>query len=145
LDEIAEKLKNLLKLVKEKYLAIYEEKMNKLQADEYFGKLTPEQKHSILSRHQLLTKPEVKNLEANALLNELRKSSLYVWDTKIAALSAQFQAAREEATKLLAPQARTFNLPKRTISSQADIDNYIAELKTDLEELLKKSSSIILK
>jgi hypothetical protein len=36
-------------------------------------------------------------------------------------------------------------LPKVTISNQTDIDNYITELKTELEELLKNSSSIILK
>jgi hypothetical protein len=36
-------------------------------------------------------------------------------------------------------------LPKRTISNQEDIDTYIAELKAELEELLKNSSSIILK
>ena len=119
--------------------------MKILQADEYFGKLTPEQKHSILLKHQLLTKTEIKALDANSLLLELQKSPLYNWDTKIAALSSQFQAAREEAIKLLAPQATTFSLPKVTITNQADIDNYITDLKTELEELLKKSSSIILK
>jgi recombinational DNA repair ATPase RecF len=119
--------------------------MKVLQADEYFGKLTPEQKHSILLKHQLLTKPEIKPLDASALLNVLQKASLYTWDTKIAALPSQYQAAREDAITLLAPQATTFSLPKVTISNQTDIDNYITELKTELEELLKKSSSIILK
>lgn len=145
LDEIVEKLKTRLNHLKEKYIALYDEKMKVLQADEYFGKLTPEQKHSILLKHQLLTKPEIKPLDASALLNVLQKASLYTWDTKIAALPGQYQAAREDAITLLAPQARTFSLPKVTISNQTDIDNYITELKTELEELLKNSSSIILK
>lgn len=145
LDEIVEKLKTRLNHLKEKYIALYDEKMKVLQADEYFGKLTPEQKHSILLKHQLLTKPEIKPLDSSALLNVLQKASLYTWDTKIAALPGQYQAAREDAITLLAPQATTFSLPKVTISNQTDIDNYITELKTELEELLKNSSSIILK
>jgi len=145
LNEIAEKLKTRLNQLKEKYISLYGEKMKTLQADEYFGKITPEQKHSILLKHQLLTKPDVKALDANALLNELQKSSLYTWDTKIAALPSQFQAAREDAIQLLAPQATSFSLPKVTISNQKDIDKYITELKAELEALLKNSSSIILK
>ena len=43
------------------------------------------------------------------------------------------------------PKAKTFNLPRRTISSQVDIDAYITDLKSELEKLLKQSSSIILK
>jgi hypothetical protein len=145
LDEIVEKLKGILNQLKEKYIAVYDEKMKALKADDYFGKLTSEQARSILLKNQLLTKPIVTPMDAHALLNELYKSSLYTWETKIAALPGQYQAAREDAIKLLAPQATTFSLPKVTISNQTDIDNYITELKTELEEILKNSSSIILK
>ena len=119
--------------------------MADLQANEYFKKLTPEQKHSILAKHQLLIKPEIKSLDAHALLNQLQKASLYTWDTKIAALPGQFQSALEDAILLSAPQAKTYSLPRKTISNQAEIDSYVAELKTELETLLKESSSIILK
>jgi len=60
-------------------------------------------------------------------------------------LSGQFESALDDAIASSAPKATTFSLPKRTILNQADIDTYIAELKTELEELLKNSSSIILK
>ena len=119
--------------------------MADLQANEYFKKLTPEQKHSILVKHQILVKPEIKDLDAHALLNQLQKASLYIWDTKIAALPGQFQSALEEAVLLSAPQAKTYSLPRKTITNQAEIDNYIAKLKVELETLLKESSSIILK
>jgi hypothetical protein len=145
LDEITDKLKTQLNQLKERYITLYDEKMKVLQADEYFSKLTPEQKHSILLKHQLLTKPEIKPLDAATLLNVLQKASLYNWETKIAALPGQYQTAREDAIQLLAPQAVTFSLPKITITTQSDLDNYIVELKSELEELLKKSSSIILK
>ncbi len=67
------------------------------------------------------------------------------WKTKIAALSSQFQAALEEAILLMAPKAITFSVPRGTISNQADIDTYVANVRKELEDLLKQSSSIILK
>ena len=145
LDELVEKLKSRLNQLKEKYINIYDDKMDVLQKDEYFSKITPEQKHRILVKHQLLVKPELKSLDAAGLLSHLQKASLYTWDTKIAALPGQYQAAREDAIALLAPQATTYSLPKSTISNQQDLDNYISDLKAELEELLKNSSSIILK
>lgn len=145
LIDLAEKLKAALNKLKESFISLYDLKMAELQANVYFNKLSPDQKHSILVKHQLLVKPEIKPLDAHALLNQLQKASLYTWDTKIAALSGQFQSALDDAIQLSAPQAKTYSLPRRTITSQAEIESYIAELKTELENLLKDSSSIILK
>jgi len=145
LIDLTEKLKAALNKLKESYISLYDLKMAELQANVYFSKLTPEQKHTINANHQLLAKPEIKPLDANALLYQLQKASLYTWDTKIAALPGQFQSALDDAIQLSAPQSKTFSLPRRTITSQAEIESYIAELKTELENLLKDSSSIILK
>jgi hypothetical protein len=145
LTAITDKLLAILNKRKEQYNTLYDFRMADLQANEYFKKLTPEQKHGILAKHQLLVKPEIKALDAHTLLNQLQKASLYTWDTKIAALPGQFQSALENAILLSAPQAKTYSLPRKTISSQAEIDSYVAELKTELETLLKESSSIILK
>lgn len=145
LNVLAEKLLSILNEKKDKYNQIYDKKMALLQGNEYFMKLTPEQKHIILAKHQLLVKQELRHADAPALLNLLTKISLYNWDTKIAALSGQFQSALEDAIALSAPQAKSFYLPRKTINSQADIEAYITELKLELENLLKDSSSIILK
>ena len=145
LTAITDKLLSILNKRKEQYNALYDFQMTDLQANEYFKKCTPEEKHPILAKHQLLLKPEIKGLDAHALLNQLQKASLYTWDTKIAALPGQFQSALEDAILLSAPKAKTFSLPRKTISSQAEIDSYVAELKTALETLLEASSSIILK
>ena len=145
LNAITEKLVGILNRRKVKYNELYDQRMDDLQANSYFLKLTPEQKHKILARHQLLIKPEVKPSDSQSLLNQLQKASLYTWDTKIAALPGQFQSALEDAIGLSAPQAKTYSLPRTTITNQADIDAYLAELKTELEDLLKESGSIILK
>lgn len=145
LNAITEKLVLILNNRKGKYNTQYDLKMAELQASEYFKKLIPEQKHVILVTHQLLVKPEIKSLDAHSLANQLQKASLYTWDTKIAALSGQFQSALEDAVRLSAPQATTYSLPRKTITNQVEIDTYVADLKTELESLLKESGSVILK
>lgn len=145
LTALSDKLLSILNKRKEQYNVLYDSLMAELQANPFFSKLTPEQKHSILAKHQLLVKPEIKMLDPHALLNQLNKASLYNWDTKLAALPSQFQSALEDAILLSAPQAKTYSLPRKTISSQVEIDNYTSELKSELEKLLQESSSIILK
>lgn len=145
LSALTRQLGDILNKRKEQFNTSYDQRMAVLQTNDYFNKLKPEQKHTILLKHQLLQKPELKNLDAAALLNQLNKASLYTWDTKIAALPGQFQSALEDAILLSAPQAKTYSLPRKTISSQVEIDNYISVLKGELEKLLQESSSIILK
>lgn len=145
LIEITDKLLVKLNEKKKKYNVLYDVRMAEMQANPYFKNLSPEQKHVILVKNQLLAKPEIKQADAQTLLNQLNKANLYNWDTKIAALPGQFQSALDEAVSLSAPQTKTFSLPRKTITTQADIESYLAELKSRLEDLLKESSSIILK
>jgi len=145
LSALADRLRDALNGLKMEYIASYDAKMMEMQANEYFGKLTPEQKRPILLRNQLISKPDIKPLDAQGLLFHLQKSSIEGWQTKIAALPGQFQAAIDEAVQLLAPQAKAYFLPKRTLNNQADIEAYLADLKKELESLLKEASAIILK
>jgi hypothetical protein len=145
LSALVEKLHNALNELKSRYIARYDAQMAELQATEYFQKLTPEQKHSILARHQLPAKPEVKPSNPQGLLYQLQKVSLDGWQTRIAALPGQFQEALEEAVQLTAPQAKTFSLPRRTLQSREDIAAYLEDLKKQLEEALKDATSIVLK
>lgn len=145
LTKLAEKLNKELNKTKEEYNGLYEAMMADLQANQYFSKITPEQKHLILAKNQLLNRYEIKVMDAQALQYQLQKLSFVNWKTKIAALSGQFQSALEEAILLSAPQAVSFSLPRGTISNQADIDTYVSKVKKQLEDLLKQSSSIILK
>ncbi len=145
LGRITSELNDDLNKIQTHFLAVYNKNMSELQGNEYFNKLSPEQKHAILSKNQLLHQTEIKKLEPQALLNHLNKLSLDTWQTKIAALSGQFQSALDEAIKLSAPKAEVYNLPKKTLNSEADIDAYVEEVKTEMKEIIRKAGSIILK
>lgn len=145
LSRVAEALKNLLLDSKKDLINRYDELMADLQSNQYFSKLSPEQKHHLLSKHRLLPKPEAKPCSDNELLNQLQKTSLDQWKTTLSAYPAQFREVLDDAIALMAPKAETYNLPKSTLNSAKEIDDYLALLKAELNELLKKSGSIILK
>lgn len=145
LNRLADLLKTAVQASKSQFDARYDELMARLQADEYFRQVPPDEKNAILKRHQLLAKPELKATDAAGLLAHLQKLSLETWQTKMAALPSQFEAARSEAIDIAAPKAQSFSLPKRTLNTAAELDAYLTDLRTQLEELLQTGSAIILK
>ena len=138
-------LKECLNDSKKKFLDLYQKNMNELQNNNYFKQLTPEQKHTILQKYQLLAKPEVKELDAGQVNNELKNNSLEQWTTKVSALPEQFRAALEEAMKLAVPDAKSFRLPRQTISNKTEMNDYLNKLKQGIEELLDGGNTVILK
>ena len=151
-DPVAPLLNQLVELLREKvnafkadYNRIWQTEMAELQTNDFFNKLSPESKRSILIKHQILAEKDIKPLGARELLNSLTRTSLDNWKTAISALPAQFQAALTEAVQLAEPKAISWSLPRKTLSSQAEIDAYLAGLREKLEGLLKDAKSIILK
>ena len=144
LVRLTDELKVALSERKQRYIDDYDARMATLQNDAYFGKLVPDQKHALLAQNQLLAKPEQKPLDAAELLNNLQKSSLDTWETKLAALPGQFQAVHTAAVKLTQPQAQMYKLPRTTIASRPELEEYLDSLRTELEEMLDNGESVIL-
>lgn len=144
LNTLHDRLGTLLAAKKQEYISQYDERMQALQANSYFQQRSPEEKHSLLQKNQLLAKPELKALDTHALLLNLQKASLHDWETKIAALPNQFQSALDEAVRLSMPKAVSYQLPRKTITSSAELEEYVQDLKAELENVLKQSGSIIL-
>jgi BMFP domain-containing protein YqiC len=145
LEKITGLLKTELNILKENFNLEYDKRMNELQKNSFFLKLTPDQKNHNLRENQLLNKPEIKDYNSQALLNSLNKTPLDAWKTKISALGSQFDNALSQAVILLEPKAESYSVPRKTLSSQTEIDTYIDELKAKLTEVLKNAKSIILK
>lgn len=145
LDKVTIFLKELLNAEKKKFLDVYQKSMDELQTNDYFNELTPEQKRKMLQKYQLLSKPEVNELDGRGVNNELKNNSLEQWATKIAALPEQFRSALEEAMKLAVPEAKSYRMPKQTISTIDELASYLSKVKQGIEELLDSGNSVILK
>lgn len=144
LARLADELKTALTERKQRYIDDYDARMTTLQADPYFTKLAQPQKHDLLSQNQLLAKPELKPLDAAGLLGNLQKASLETWETKLAALPGQFQAVHAAAVKLTQPKAQMYKLPRTTIASRPELEEYLNDLRAELEEMLDNGESVIL-
>ena len=143
LSRMTEYLRNALNEYKRVYNQIYDEKMVELQANEYFNKITPEDKHRILVAQNILAKPEIKAHVAAELLTQLNHISLDAWADKVSALPNKFQDAVEEAIKLCAPKAESYYLPKKTIKTVAELEAYLDELRKNIRDLLNNGEVIL--
>jgi len=117
--------------------------MTQLKANEYWQKLTPEQRNQILRETQLLAKPELKSYNAAELLDQLRQFPITAWNDKVSALQANFRKATDRAIELSAPKARAYFLPRKTIKSNEEMLVYLDELKSEITELLNEGDVIL--
>jgi hypothetical protein len=51
---------------------------------------------------------------------------------RIAAMSARFDKVLEEAARELEPEVKFVKLPKRTLKTQADVDQWVEEVRQQL-------------
>ena len=144
LARLVDELKTLLTNRKQRYITDYDSRMAALQDDVYFAKLAQAQKDNLLGQHQLLAKPALAPLDAAGLLGNLQKVPLEGWDTKLAALPGQFQAVHEAAVKLAKPEVKIFKMPRTTIASRPELDDYLDSLRAELEEMLDSGESVML-
>lgn len=145
IDKLFSLLKKLLNEFKKNFLDFYEKNMIVLKGSKYFINIKSEQRHQILQKYQLLSKPDLKNLDAQGINNELNHTSLAQWETKIAALPGQFTNALEDAMKITEPKVKSFLLPKLTISNKKELSEYLKKVQLEIEKLLDKDNSVILK
>jgi hypothetical protein len=141
--KLTDLLRQALNDLKLKHNSIFDEKMEGLQQNEYFQKLTPEQKREILRKYQLLGKPEIISYDSLKLLQQLNHISLEAWEDKVAALPSKFQQALEEAILLSAPKAESYRLPKRTIRNEAELEEYLDGVRKEIKDLLNNGDVIL--
>ena len=143
LSRMTDFLRNALTDYKKEYNSIWDKKMDELQANEYWNKIIPEDKHRILVAQNILKKPIIKAYNSNELLEQLQKISLDAWTDKVSALPNKFQNAIDEAIKLCAPKAEPYYLPKRTIKSESELKEYLDELRKEIKSLLNNGDVIL--
>ncbi|MCK4345284.1 MAG: BREX system P-loop protein BrxC [Bacteroidales bacterium] len=143
LSKMTDYLWNALNEYKKEYNRIWDEKMAELQTNEYWIKIQQEDKHRILVEQNILAKSEIKAYASSELLVQLNKISLDAWADKVSALLNKFQNAIDEAIKLCAPKAEPYNLPRRTIKNETELEAYLDELRKEIKSLLNNGDVIL--
>lgn len=108
----------------------------RLSVNPMWAKLSPEQKHDIRQDSGLLmvTKPAVDTPQAIA--DALAQRGLSEWENMAKALPARIDEALAAAAALLEPKAHTVQLPGAMVKSEADLDEWLAKVRTRITEAL---------
>jgi hypothetical protein len=104
--------------------------------DATWGRLTPEQKHTIRQKCGLLpvTKPVVDT--AQCIAEALGQRGLSEWENVVKALPTRIDDALAEAAALLEPKAQSVTLPGSLLKSEAELDDWLIKVRSLIAKAL---------
>lgn len=108
-----------------------------LEADELWQRLDDDQRQGIRQKVRLSPPAEVEVGTDGQLLAALDDRDLAGWRDAVHAMPNRFAEANAEALKLLKPQAQLTKVPARLLESPADVDAWLTEVRTLLNDRLK--------
>jgi hypothetical protein len=116
----------------------YEAQSNQLSNDAEWQKLTETNRIELFEKHDLKSLNAIDLGTPEQLQNALAACDLGHWTAKTQALPNRFEQARQAAVELLKPNVVHVQLPRRTLTSAAELDVWMKEVQTLLAEKLKQ-------
>jgi hypothetical protein len=151
-DQITPLINNLAQLLREELNSLknqwdqrWKEGEQKLETDENWSQLEPEQRHELRSRQQLVgtTIPEVHLEDTASIISTLDACGLQAFQDRIAAMPARFDQVLLGAAKLMEPEIQDVTLPCRTMKTEEEIDQWLNDAEKILKEALKKGPVLV--
>jgi hypothetical protein len=128
----ADDLRGRLKAAWDDWQAAWAKAEARLAADADWAKITPEQKRDIRQRNGLLPAVEPKVATPQDIVAALEARGLDGWASLAKALPTRVDDALAEAAILLEPKAKVVVLPGGTLKSEAELDVWLAGLRTKI-------------
>ncbi len=143
LDKTVDLLRNSLNHHVEAYRKTFDREMALLEQDANWQKLNPEQRKAILAKHGLNETVSVDVATPESILDELERCSLSQWADRTQALKGRFEQARLDAAKLLQPKVQQVNLPRRTITDEAELADWLEETEQLIRDALEEGPVMV--
>lgn len=144
LDELVNGLRNALQAKRQHLVALRDREVDALSQTDEWQKLTDEQWRGLFAKHHLGPVPEPHMATDDALLASLDEMPLSAWENLAEALPTRIQAAREDAVKLLEPQAVRVKPKSATLRTAAEVDAYLDELRTEILAHIASDKPVLL-
>jgi hypothetical protein len=125
------------------YKAVYEQELIGIETDANWVKLEPAKQTELLDRRGIKVPEQPLPNSTADVIDALEICSLEQWNDRQQALQNKFESAREEAAKLLMPKAVRAQLPKATLETKEDIEEWLAKAKDELEAKLEQGPVIV--
>ena len=138
-------LRDELNKLKEEWEQQWTEGEKRLEQDENWQQLTPDQRYKLRAKQQLVeaSKPEFSLENTETILQTLDKISLAALRDRIAAMPGRFGQVMMGAAELMEPEVQFVRIPRRTLKTTEDVDSWVEDVRRQLQEALEKGPVVI--
>ena len=145
LGELSQQLRQELNRLGAEYKRLHAEGMSRLQDDENWKQLEPEQKNQLLAGQKLsnVHQPKVEVETTAQVLVTLRSLPLSQFSDQIAALPGRFNTVLEQAAELCEPKTQFISVPRRSLKTEEDVDAWAEEVKGQLKSALGNGPVVV--
>ena len=138
-------LREALNRLATQYQTRHQHGMMRLAGDANWQQLEPEQRNSLLAdqKLRLADAPQVALADTAEVLATVQRLPLGSFADRVAAIDSRFDAVLVAAAELMEPAAQFVKLPRRTIKSDEDIENWVQDAKQVIAEALEKGPVVL--
>jgi len=136
LDKTVDLLRASLNHQRDAYQGSYQTELAALEQDSHWLALDPEQRQAMLASHNLNGGLALDLSSLDSILDELESCSLAQWPDRTQALKGRFEQARMDAARLLEPKVQRVDLPRRTLTDEAELADWLAEAEARIRTKL---------
>ena len=133
-------LRDELNKLDNEYSSLHDQGMKRLEDDGNWQRLEPEQRNQLLYKQRLTLSawPKVDVQSTNHILTTLDCCSLLMFNDRVAALPSRFDNVAIGAAELCEPEIQFVDVPRRTLKTGEEIDDWAEEVKGQLKAALAK-------
>lgn len=138
-------LRDQLKALDARYNELHAGGMQRLESDGNWQKLEPEQRHQLLLDQKLILadRPVVRLASTEEVLATLDSVNIAMFADRVAAMPSRFDEVMRSAAELLEPKAQFLRVPSRTLRTDAEIDEWLAEVGLEIKKALANGPVVI--
>jgi len=125
------------------YKAAYDQSIQIIESDSNWIKLDAAKQLELLHRRSIKQPIQPSLNTTDAIIDSLEECALEQWTDRTVALHSKFESAREEAAILLMPKAVRAILPRDTLETEEDIQNWLTVVEKELRKKLTQGPVIV--
>jgi hypothetical protein len=144
LEQLTTDLRAALQDARQRVVDARDRELAALSETAEWTKLSDVQWKEILGENGLGPIPELKIGTNDLLLAALDAKSLDAWATDALVVPTRIQCAREQAAKLLEPQAVKVRPASTTLHTKEDVKKYLLNLETEILKHIEAGNPVIL-
>ena len=143
-EELTAALRVALQAARQRLVDARERELRAMEATAEWKQLDDDQWHDLFKTNHVGPIGELDIGTDDKLLAALDEKPLRAWETEAVAVPTRMRRAREQAAKLLAPQAVRVRPKSRTLHSAEEVDAYLGELRAEIMAHIDAGKPVIL-